>query len=133
MENLDIVKLLRAVQNLERNLSVSLMYSGLRVPQYRLLDALAEMEQATVTEMSEKLNVRRATASVLINELIRSGIVEVTENGSDRRSFHICLTRMGEGKLESARKDVAVLREKLSQKYSPEMIKTLNEFADRLI
>ena len=66
MENLDVVKLLKAAQTLERNVSVSLMYSGLRVPQYRLLDNLAEMGQATVTEMSEKLNVRRATASVLI-------------------------------------------------------------------
>jgi DNA-binding MarR family transcriptional regulator len=132
MENLDVVKLLKAAQNLERNISVSLMYSGLRVPQYRLLDVLAGMGQATVTEMSEKLSVRRATASVLINELIQSGIVEVTENNSDRRSFHIRLTRMGEGKLEAARKDIAVFREKLSQKYPPEMIKMLNEFADRL-
>jgi DNA-binding MarR family transcriptional regulator len=132
MENLDVVKLLKAAQNLERNISVSLMYSGLRVPQYRLLDALAEMGQATVTEMSEKLSVRRATASVLINELIRSGIVEVTENDSDRRSFHIRLTRMGEGKLEAARKDVAVFREKLSKQYPPGMIQALNEFADRL-
>jgi DNA-binding MarR family transcriptional regulator len=132
MENLDVVKLLKAAQNLERNISVSLMYSGLRVPQYRLLDALAGMGQATVTEMSEKLSVRRATASVLINELIQSGIVEVTENNADRRSFHIRLTRMGAGKLEAARKDIAVFREKLSQKYPPEMIKMLNEFADRL-
>ena len=82
MENLDVVKLLKAAQTLERNISVSLMYSGLRVPQYRLLDALAGMGQATVTEMSEKLNVRRATASVLINELIESGI---GNRGSDRK------------------------------------------------
>ncbi len=132
MEDLDVVKLLRAAQNLERNISVSLMYSGLRLPQYRLLDVLAEMGQATVTEMSEKLGVRRATASVLINELIESGVVEVTEHNSDRRSFHIRLTRMGEGKLEAARKDIIVFREKLSRKYSPEMIRMLNEFADRL-
>jgi len=132
MENLNVLGLLTAAQTLERNMSVSLMYSGLRVPQYRLLDVLAGMGQATVTEMSEKLRIRRATASVLINELIKSGIVEVTENASDRRSFHIRLSAMGAGKLEAARKDIAVFREKLSQKYSPEMIKILNEFADRL-
>jgi DNA-binding MarR family transcriptional regulator len=132
MENLNVLGLLTAVQTLERNMSVSLMYAGLRVPQYRLLDALAGMGQATVTEMSEKLRIRRATASVLINELIKSGIVEVTENASDRRSFHIRLSEMGAGKLEAARKDIAVFREKLSKKYSPETIKILNEFADRL-
>jgi DNA-binding MarR family transcriptional regulator len=132
MENLNVLGLLTAVQTLERNMSVSLMYAGLRVPQYRLLDALAGMGQATVTEMSEKLRIRRATASVLINELIKSGIVEVTENAEDRRSFHIRLSKMGAGKLEAARKDIAVFREKLSKKYSPETIKILNEFADRL-
>jgi DNA-binding MarR family transcriptional regulator len=132
MENLNVLGLLTAVQTLERNMSVSLMYAGLRVPQYRLLDALAGMGQATVTEMSEKLRIRRATASVLINELIKSGIVEVTENAEDRRSFHIRLSEMGAGKLEAARKDIAVFREKLSKKYSPETIKILNEFADRL-
>lgn len=132
MEDLDVIKLLKAAQTLERNVSVSLMYSGLRVPQYRLLDTLAAMGQATVTEMSEKLNVTRATASVLINELIASGIVEMVENTSDRRSFHIRLTQMGWGKLEAARKDIAVVREKLSKNYSPEAIRMLNEFADRL-
>jgi len=132
MENLNVLGLLMAAQTLERNMSVSLMYSGLRVPQYRLLDVLAGMGQATVTEMSEKLRIRRATASVLINELIESGIVEVTENASDRRSFHIRLSEMGAGKLEAARKDIAVFREKLSKKYSPDTIKALNEFAGRL-
>ena len=64
MELLDVVGLLRAVQVLERNMSVALMYSGLRIPQFRLLGVLSEAEQATVTEMSEKLHITRATASV---------------------------------------------------------------------
>ena len=132
MENLDVMKLLRAAQVLERSMSISLMYSGLRVPQFRLLDILEGMGQATVTEMSEKLQVRRATASILINELIKSGIVEVTENASDRRSFHVHLSQMGANKLEAARKDISVLREKMSKNYSPETIRMLNEFSEQV-
>ena len=132
MENLDVMKLLRAAQVLERSMSISLMYSGLRVPQFRLLDILEGMGQATVTEMSEKLQVRRATASILINELIESGIVEVTENASDRRSFHIRLSQMGANKLEAARKDISVLREKMSKNYSSETIRMLNEFSEQV-
>jgi DNA-binding MarR family transcriptional regulator len=132
VENLDVLRLLKAAQTLERSMSISLMYSGLRVPQYRLLDLLGGMGQATVTEMSEKLKVRRATASILINELIKSGIVEVTENASDRRSFHIRLTQMGANKLEAARKDISVLREKLSRNFSPETIRMLNEFSEQV-
>ena len=132
MENLDVMKLLRAAQVLGRSMSISLMYSGLRVPQFRLLDILEGMGQATVTEMSEKLQVRRATASILINELIKSGIVEVTENASDRRSFHVHLSQMGANKLEAARKDISVLREKMSKNYSPETIRMLNEFSEQV-
>jgi DNA-binding MarR family transcriptional regulator len=129
MEHLDVVGLLKAAQTLERNVSVSLMYSGLRIPQFRLLDVLAEVGQATVTEMSERLRITRATASVLINDMIRAGIVAVVENPSDRRSFHIRITEHGLGKLQVARSDVGVLRNEISGRYPAEMIRALNEFA----
>ena len=129
MEQLDVVGLLKAAQTLERNVSVALMYAGLRVPQFRLLDVLAAVGQATVTEMSEKLHVTRATASVMINDLIRTGIVAVVENPSDRRSFYIRLTELGSDKLHVARSDLGVLIDKLSRKYPEEMIRLLNEFS----
>ncbi len=131
MEYLDVVGLLRATQVLERNMTVALMYSGLRIPQFRMLDVLDEAGQATVTEMSEKLGITRATASVAINELIRSGVVAVVENPSDRRSFYIRLTEAGTHKLGVARSDVAVFCDKLSNRYSQETIRLLNDFAAR--
>ena len=129
METLDVVGLLQAAKQLERNISVSLMYSGLRFPQFRLLHILSELGQATVTELSEKLSVTRATASVMVNELIRVGAVTVVENDSDRRSFHVMLTELGTNKLHVARSDLSALRNKLSARYSDEMIRVLNEFA----
>ena len=129
MEGLDVLGVLKALQRLERNVSVALMYSGLRIPQFRLLSRLDEMGQATVTEMSRTLAITRATASVMINALIKSHIVAVVENPSDRRSFHIKLTELGRNKLHVARSDVAVLQSKLHQRYSPELIRQLNAFA----
>jgi DNA-binding MarR family transcriptional regulator len=129
MELLDVVGLLRAVQVLERNMSVALMYSGLRIPQYRMLNVLSQTGQATVTEMSEKLHVTRATASVMVNELIRSGALTVVEHPADRRSFHIRITDAGMQRLNVARSDVGVFVDKVSRRYSPVAIKILNEFA----
>ena len=129
MEHLDVIGLLKAVQVLERNMSVALMYSGLRIPQFRLLDVLAQAGQATVTEMSAKLHVTRATASVTINELIKSGAIEAVENFSDRRSFHIRLTDSGQQRLSVARSDLSVYCAKVSQRYSPEIIRVLNAFS----
>lgn len=129
MEQLDVIGLLRALQALERNMSVALMYAGLRIPQFRLLDALDRMEQATVTELSQQLNITRATASVMINELLKAGIVVAVENESDRRSFHLQLTELGLNKLSVGRKDVAVYLGKVSANYPPEMVRMLNLFA----
>jgi DNA-binding MarR family transcriptional regulator len=129
MEHLDVVGLLKAAQILERNMTVALMYSGLRIPQFRLLEVLAATGQATVTEMSERLQVTRATASVMINELIKSGLVAMAENPADRRSFHIHVTEMGVHKLGVARNDVAVFCNRLSASHSPAAIRVLNEFA----
>ncbi|MDH4134712.1 MAG: MarR family transcriptional regulator [Gammaproteobacteria bacterium] len=132
MEQLDVMALIRLGQNLERNVNVALMYSGLRIPQFRLLDAVAERGQATVTELSEALHITRATASVMVNELIRSGSVAVLENEADRRSFHVRLTEDGLYRLQSARSDLAVLTDKLSNRYPEETTRMLNELTRKM-
>lgn len=96
MSQINMGELMRALQIMERNVSVALMYSGLRMPQFRLLEYISECGQATVTELSKQLHITRATASIQVNELIRSGIVAVLENERDRRSFHVHLTELGQ-------------------------------------
>lgn len=129
MSQLNVSDLLRALQIVERNVSVTLMYSGLRIPQFRLLELLHECGQATVTEVSKRLHITRATASVQINELIRSGIIAVAENETDRRSFHVHITELGMNKLKVARSDLAVMQQKLSRHYDVATLNALNTFA----
>ncbi len=129
MLQLNVSELLRALQMVERNVSVTLMYSGLRIPQFRLLELLSECGQATVTEVSKKLHITRATASVQVNELIRGGIIAVAENERDRRSFHVHITELGMNKLKVARSDLAVMQEKLNRHYSQQTVEALNTFA----
>ncbi len=131
MEQLEVIGLMRALQALERNLSVALMYSGLRIPQFRLLDELDALGQATVTEISQRLHITRATASVMINELLAAGVIASIEHESDRRSFHVRLTQLGHDKLAVGRKDVRVYLGRVSAHYPPEMVHMLNLFASR--
>ncbi len=133
MERLDVVGLLVALRQLERNVSISLMYSGVRTTQYRLLDLIDGDDQATVTQLSRKLNITRASASVMINELIKDGVLRMEENPADRRSFHLQLTASGRNKLQVARADLSVLCDKLSKRYSEEMVRSLNRFAETVL
>ncbi len=129
MAQLNVGELLRALQLLEKTISITLMYSGLRPPQFRLLELLSESGQATVTEISKALSITRATASVQVNELIRSGIIAVAENETDRRSFHVHITDLGSNKLNVARNDLAVMQQKFNQRHNDEVIEALNRFA----
>lgn len=129
MEQLDVIGLMRVLQTLERNMSVALMYSGLRIPQFRLLDLLDSLGRATVTELSQHLHITRSTASVMINELLSTGVVAAEEHDTDRRSFHLHLTELGMDKLAVGRKDVRVYLAKVSARYPAEVVKMLNSFA----
>lgn len=133
MSVLDVIELLKAVQVLEKKITVALMYSGLRVPQFRLLDLIDQCEEATVTVMSKRMGVTRASTSVMINELIRAGIVAVDENPTDRRSFHLRLTELGRNKLTVARSDMAVMQNKISGRYSEETLQVLMDFAHKML
>ncbi len=133
MSVLDVIELLKAVQVLEKKITVALMYSGLRVPQFRLLDLIEQCEEATVTVMSKRMGVTRASTSVMINELIRAGIVAVDENPTDRRSFHLRLTDLGRNKLTVARSDMAVMQNKIAGRYSEETLQALMDFAHKIL
>ncbi len=133
MQQLNVAELLRALQIVERNVSVTLMYSGLRLPQFRLLELLNQHGQATVTDVSKALNITRATASVQVNEMIRSGVIAIVENETDRRSFHLHITEIGMNKLKVARSDLHVMQQKLNHHYDEETVASLNRFASVML
>ncbi len=133
MSELNVMDLLRAMQVLEKRIAVSLLYSGLRIPQFRLLDLLDEKGPLTVTEISNLMDVTRATVSVMVNELIRAGVLITDENPSDRRSFHLSLTESGRNKLNVGRSDMMVMQQKISTNYSGEMLQMLNDFSRQVL
>lgn len=132
MTQLDVLGIIKAAQQLERNASIALMYSGLRISQYRLLELVDGHADVTVTEVGKRLNITRASASVMVNELGGAGIVALEANPSDRRSFFIRITTLGKNKLNVARSDLAVYLEKISTRYPAQMLEALNRFAEEM-
>jgi DNA-binding MarR family transcriptional regulator len=129
MEQLKVLDLLEAVRVYERKIILSLTYSGLRLPQYKVIDFLEKSGKITVSDLSRHTNVTRATTSVLINELTKAGIVECIENSTDKRSFYIKLTERGKNKLKVARAEFSLVEEKISNELTQETIHCLNSFS----
>ena len=133
MESLRVIELLEATQTIEKKLNLALMYSGLRLPQFRTMLFLEKSGKITVSDLSRYLNVTRATMSVLINHLIKARIVESISNPQDKRSFYIRLTKSGLSRLELAKSEVALVEEKISHGFSGETIEALNKVVSSLI
>lgn len=129
MTQLKVMELLEATQIFERKLGLALMYSCLRLPQFKAMLFLEQLGKITVSDLSRHLNVTRATVSVLISELVKAGLVENLVNKTDKRSFYLRLTESGVKRLALAKSEVAMVTESLSRNYCDETVQALNQFA----
>ena len=129
MTQLKVMELLEATQIFERKLGLALMYSCLRLPQFKAMLFLEQLGKITVSDLSRHLNVTRATVSVLISELVKAGLVENLVNKTDKRSFYLRLTESGVKRLALAKSEVAMVTESLSRNYCDETVQALNHFA----
>ena len=132
MTQLKVMELLDATQLFERKLGLALMYSCLRLPQFKAMLYLEQLGKITVSDLSRHLNVTRATVSVLISELLTAGLVESLSNKSDKRSFYIRLTDTGIKRLTLAKSEVNMVTESLSRNFCEETVQALNIFACKI-
>lgn len=109
------------------------MYSGLRIPQFRIMMFLEKSGKITVSDLSRYMNVTRATMSVLVNQLLSAGIAESFPNLKDKRSFYIKLTEPGLRRLQLAQREVKMVEETISQSFTETTIESLNKFSRTMI
>lgn len=129
MTHLKVVELLDTTHYLERKIGVALMYSALRLPQYRAMLFLETLGKITVSDLSKHMNVTRATISVLVNELVRADIVECLDNRADKRSFYLRLTDSGLQRLALAKSEVSMVAANIASELTEDTLKALNDFA----
>jgi DNA-binding MarR family transcriptional regulator len=129
MSDVDVLRLLDAIQVFERKINLALMYYGLRLPQYRVLDSLDKAGKITVSDLSRKLDVTRATMSVLVTKMQKAGLVVYLDNKVDKRSFYIKLTEAGSARLRSAEQAFHLMQKNMSQSLPEDIIDALNTFS----
>ncbi|VAW93828.1 hypothetical protein MNBD_GAMMA23-750 [hydrothermal vent metagenome] len=133
MDKLQVLALLEATQQFEKKLNLALMYSGLRIPQFRVMVFLGKSGKITVSDLSRYMNVTRATMSVLVNQLLSAGVVESINNEKDKRSFYVKLTDSGLRRLELAQREAKLVEEKISASFSLDTIVALNKFSHSML
>jgi DNA-binding MarR family transcriptional regulator len=103
--------------------------AGLTPEQYEALLALKAFGDSsgfTITDLSERLQVRHHTAVGLVDKLEASGLVRRQQDTRDRRRVYLKLTAPGSRVLAK----VAVLHRREMRLRSPEMIEALVRLRD---
>ncbi len=73
---------------------------GVTTGQALALLAMKSGSQVTMSQIGEAIGVSAGTATRVIDNLVREGLVERTGNSSDRRQVCICPTPLGKKKIK---------------------------------
>lgn len=80
-----------------------LQQANLSMPRLVALFHLQRSGCATISELSEQLNLALATTSQIIDQMVQSGLVERREDSNDRRQKLVTLTTSGHAMIAQVR------------------------------
>lgn len=75
-------------------------------------------EQATISDLTERLRLAQSTVTELVSRAEKAGLVEREQSGSDARVAHLRLTDEGERRLARVFTHLDVEREQLRQAFA---------------
>ena len=82
-------------KKIQEELGAAYGISHLTIPLFQYINAIYDLGSPTLTELAERLNITRASVSVGIAKLLRTGYVIKTQSSEDRRVVHVCLSEAG--------------------------------------
>lgn len=99
----DVLDVLPGAMDAVRFSMRSQLAGGLSVPQFRCLNHIALQDGTSLREVAAFLGVTPATASVMVDRLVRAGQVSSTAAADDRRRLELRVTPAGRAGLDEVR------------------------------
>jgi DNA-binding MarR family transcriptional regulator len=62
---------------------------------YEYLDRIYQMINPTLSELADDMKLSKPSVTVMVNKLIKEGLVEKVQDDVDKRVFHVQLTKLG--------------------------------------
>ncbi len=76
-------------------------FSQLTFSQFQYIDAIAALGQPTISEVAARLGFSKASATTALNKLATLGFIAKTQSETDKRVFHVRLTKSGQQLVEA--------------------------------
>jgi len=92
--------------------------SAITARQYGALLTLHQRGELTLTELAARISVDRSTLTEMVRRMVRDGLVARADNGRDRRSAVVALTRAGEAAVAQLTPGAARVQEVLMARLS---------------
>lgn len=106
--------------------------TGLTLPQMHTLEILGSSGRLRMKELAGKMGVTTGALTVLVDRLVRAGLVVREPNEDDRRSIRVRLTAAGELHFQEHHRLHLQLTSEMASQLEPEELQTLLEFIARL-
>ena len=90
----------RIVKDLDRETTKISVFYGLTFPQFMVLEALLHKDSMTVGEIKDTILSSNGTIPVIINNLVKLGMVRRTKDPEDHRRSVVELTEQGRELIE---------------------------------
>lgn len=97
------------------------------LPQTRVLAFIHNCPGSSLSRLADSLAVTRATASTMVDKLVRSGMVVRTTDPTDRRNVILSLTKSGERQLLATRRIAIAELAEVVKALPPEKLATMEE------
>ncbi len=94
--------------------------SGLTLPQMHTLEIIGAGGELRMKELAERMGVTTGSLTVLVDRLVRAGLVERRPDERDRRSIRVGLTSEGQKHFEEHHKLHLQLSQDIAGALSPE-------------
>jgi DNA-binding MarR family transcriptional regulator len=125
--------MLNKSEQLEEKVKQHSILHNLTTRQLQCIELVYELKNPTLSEIASQFDIKRPSATVLIDRLARDGYLLKVKSDSDRRSAHVHLTEKGEMAAEMHTEVHSLFAKKLTSGLTDSEIYILSVLLDKAL
>lgn len=98
---------------------------------YEYLYKIENMGQPTLSELADNLGISKPSVTVMVNKLIKEDLVEKVQSDSDKRVFHVQLSKLGSDLVGLEKKAFISITKDLLNNLNDQEQKTLKDLLEK--
>lgn len=107
-------------------------YNGLSYNSMLYINVIAQMENCTLSQLSEVLHVTKSAITIKINELVKAGAVEKIQSVDDKRVFYVRLSSTMKDAIGIYDEVFTKIEQDINQKYTNQQLELFNDILNTI-